>query len=189
LLVFRLFFGISKGLIVGSLLGLLMVSVGLATPGTGVAFGAAALAAALVASVAGKKLWEKDGLVQVMLKAVAGAFLGPGLMWLLRRFVLFPLPDLAQFPWLVRLPGFAALEGQPLTVGGFAVTSLALVAAVLGGFYDLDNTEASSSSGGRAKAGSASKKRIDPELAALTGLDPSEIEAAEEDASVTRKKR
>ncbi len=181
-----------KGLFVGSLVGGVLVSLGLAQPGAWVAFGAAALVAALVATIAGKKVWEKDGFVQLMLKAVAGALVGPGLMWLVRRFLVMPLPELASLPGVGQLPGMQALQGVSLTVGGFAMTSLAIVAAVLGGFYDLDNTAPLATAAPAARKGARPKSAIDPELAALTGLDASEIEEAESataDAATRSKKR
>jgi len=177
--VLRLLAGILKGLFVGSLIGALLVVLGLGTPGALVASVAAAAAAMLVAPISGKKIWEKDGTLQAALKAVAGLFLGPGLMWLARRFAIVPLPDVTTLPGLGALPGIDALRGVPLTLGSFALTSVALVAAVLAGLYDLDNTEAVAPKA-TPKAGAG--KRIDPELAALTGLAPAELDAAADES-------
>jgi hypothetical protein len=183
--VLRLLAGILKGLFVGFLIGALLVVLGLGTPGALVASIAAAAAAVLVAPISGKKIWEKDGVLQSALKAVAGLFLGPGLMWLARRYAVVPLPDVTKLPGIGSLPGLEALRGTELTVGGFALTSVALVAAVLAGFYDLDNTDGPTSKPA-SKAGSG--KRVDPELAALTGLDPAELDAATEETDRRRSK-
>lgn len=185
----RLVFGIVKGLFVGSLVGVALVAMGLGVPAAGVAYVAAALAAALVSTISGKKLWEKGGGVEVILKVVAGLALGPGLMWLVRRFAVLPLPDVTALPFVSRLPGISGLSGTSLQLGSFAVTSLALVAAVLGGWYDLDNTDTPARTGDkpRGRGATGTGRRIDPELAALTGLDPAELEAAE-DAAARRKK-
>lgn len=177
--MFRLLFGILKGVVIGAMIGAVLVASAMGAPAAPIAYPAAAAAAVLVSLVAGKKIWEAQGRVQVMLKAAAGLFLGPGLLWLVRSFANVPLPDIAG------LPG--------LTLGSFAVTSLALVAAVLGGFYDLDNTGGAGQAKAtpqRAAAGAkGAGKRVDPELAALTGLDPSEIEAAESKAEQRRSKQ
>ncbi len=182
----RLVFGIAKGLLVGGLVGMALVALGHATPAAWLAYASAALVAVLIAPIAGKKLWEKDGAIQFGLKAFAGLLLGPGLMWVVRRFAGLPLPDVTALPSLRGLPGFAALEGVSLTLGGFALTSLAAVAALIAGFYDLDNTPSAGGTGGGAPR--TPPKRIDPELAAITGLDPSELEAASDEATRRRDK-
>jgi len=176
--VLRLLFGMTKGVVVGCLVGLGMVALGQGTPVAWLAYAAAAAVAVLVAPIAGKKLWEKDGAIQFGLKAVAGLVLGPGLMWVVRRFGVLPLPDPTTLPGADAVPGLTALRGVPLTFGGFAVTSLALVAALLAGFYDLDNTPANGGSSPKPPVGR--NKRIDPEVAALTGLDESELDAADD---------
>jgi hypothetical protein len=187
--MFRLLFGIFKGLLIGAILGGVLVASGMGEPGALIAYPAAAAAAVLVSMIAGKKIWEADGRVQFMLKAVAGLFLGPGLMWLARTFASVPLPNMSTLPGVSSFPGFASLPAG-LTLGSFAITSLAMVAAVVGGFYDLDNTPAPEGKDKAKKpAAKVGAKRIDPELAALTGLDASEIESAEAEAEERRAKK
>jgi hypothetical protein len=187
----RLLFGLLKGLVIGSIAGGAMVASGVATPGALVAYLAAIATAVAVSLVAGKKIWERDGRIQVLLKAFAALFLGPGLMWLVRSFATLPLPDIWSWPGVASLPGLAALQGQSLTLGSFAMTSLALVAAVLGGFYELDDTPRASdvSSAKSGKSGKGSATRIDPDLAAITGLDAAEIEAARGEGEKPKAKR
>jgi hypothetical protein len=97
-----------------------------------VAYLAAALVGALVGLIAGKPIWAAGGRIEAGLKAGFGAILAIGLMWLTRSFLTVSVPfDLAAL-------GAAPASGG--TVGGLAITSLALVAAVLGAFYDADNT-------------------------------------------------
>lgn len=171
------------------MIGAVLVVLGHGTPGTLVASVAAAAAAVLVAPISGKKIWEQGGALQAALKAVAGLFLGPGLMWLGRRFAVVPLPDVTTLPGLGALPGLDALRGVPLTLGSFALTSVALVAAVLAGFYDLDNTEdVAPKAAQKAASKAGADQRIDPELAALTGLDQAELDAAAEDFERRRSK-
>ncbi len=186
----RLIFGLLKGLLLGALIGGALVAAGMgAFPLVGgapfVLYAAAAVTAAVVALIAGKKIWEADGRIQVLLKTVAGLGLGPGLLWLVRMFVNFPLPDVAHLPGVSSLPGFAAVPPN-LTAGSFAVTALAMVAATLAGLYDLDNTPAgagdNAAKSAKGKSGKSAQRVVDPEIAALTGLDAAEIEAAEADA-------
>jgi hypothetical protein len=125
-MILRLLLGLVKGLVVGGLLGLGLVQLGMATPGALFAYVAAALVGVIVGLVAGKPIWAEGGRIEAGLKAGFGALLAMGLMWLSRSFLAG-----------VGL-GFAGLSGAAL--GTYAVTSLALVAAVLGGFYDADNT-------------------------------------------------
>lgn len=185
----RLFAGILKGLFVGSLVGFLLVALGLGVPGPLVAYLAAAASAALVAPIAGKKIWEKDGPLQAGLKALTGLLLGPGVMWVVRRFVGVPLPDVASWPGVGRLPGVEALRGVPLSLGTFSVTSIALVTALIAGFFDADNTPTAGTSAKPPRSPKANGGRIDPELAALTGLDAAELEGAADDAEPRRTKR
>jgi hypothetical protein len=182
----RLLVGVLKGLTVGGLIGCGLVAAGLGLPGALVAYGAAAVVGALVAMIAGKKIWEKDAQVQVMLKAAAGLLLAPGLLWLVRRLLAFPLPFA-----LPQLPGLGALTATSPAIGMFAVTSLAIVGAVLAGFYDADDSPEQKDAAGKPAARSAApapKGRVDPELAAITGLDPTEIEALEAEANARKAK-
>jgi len=134
----RLLIGIVKGLFIGGLLGFGLAKVGIAAPGAVVAYIAASVAGVLTGLVAGKPIWAKDAKVEAGMKALVGALLGAGLMYATRRWltlgVPFDLGDLAAVnESLSELPGTAG------TVGGLAVTSLAAVAALLGGFYEADN--------------------------------------------------
>ncbi len=75
------------------------------------------------------------------------------------------------------LPGLGSAAGQALTLGTFAVTSLALVAAILGGFYDADHEpQAEAASGKKAAAGGARVAAAADEPA----LDDAELEAEAE---------
>ena len=194
----RLFLGLLKGIVVGGLVGWGLAATGLAAPAF--AYVAAALVGILVAMVAGKPVWAKDARIQIYLKMAAGALLGPGLLFLTRKFLTIGLPFETSL-----LPGVAAAPG--VSIGMFAVTSLALVGAVLAGFYDADNSaeDGNSSAQGDAtnqgaqssknttaakRAASkpaAGKQRIANEIAAITGLDPSEFEAVEAERARSRK--
>ncbi len=134
----RLVLGLVKGLIIGGLLGFALAKLGFAAPGALVAYLGAAVAGALVGLVAGKPIWAADARIEAGLKAAFGALVGAGLMWLARSFLGFAMPiDLGPLTVANTSLQETAAGG---TIGGLAITSLALVAAVIGGFYDADNT-------------------------------------------------
>lgn len=141
-MLLRLLIGIMKGLALGGLVGFALANMGFAAPGAPVAYLAAAVTGALVGLIAGKPIWaslnDSQARIEVGLKAVFGALLAMGLMWLTRSFVGIGIPfDLGAVA--VANPSLQETAAHG-TVGGLAITSLALVAAVLGGFYDADNT-------------------------------------------------
>jgi hypothetical protein len=127
----RLLIGIVKGIIVGSLLGFGLVKLGVAMPGAILAYPAAALTGVLVGLIAGKPIWAKDAKIEAGTKAFVGALLALGLMAAARTWLLVPLP--------ISLGPLAPEHVDHVTLGGFAMTSLAAIAALLGGFYEADN--------------------------------------------------
>lgn len=128
----RLLIGIVKGLVIGGLLGFGLVKLGMALPGAVIAYLAAAVTGVVIGLVAGKPIWAKDAKIEAGAKAVVGALLGIGLMAAARHWLTMPLP--------ISLDALVP-AGTELTIGGFAMTSLAAIAALLGGFYDADNDE------------------------------------------------
>lgn len=167
----RLLIGLLKGLILGGLVGYGVAALGFAAPGAIIAYIGAAVVGMLVALVAGKPIWAKDARIEVGMKALAGAILGPGLMWLSRQFLTMALPLDPQL-----IPG-VALEGS-VALGTFAITSLAMVAAVLAGFYDADNQSGKADEKGSPDAGA--KQRIEAQAdVADTALDELEDDEAE----------
>ena len=132
----RLLVGIVKGIVVGGLVGFALAKLGFVAPGAVIAYLAAALTGVLVGLVAGKPIWAKDAKIEAGMKAFVGALLGAGLMFAARRWLAFPVP-FSLGPLGLHDAAAAAPYG---TLGGLSVTSLAAVAAVLGGFYEADNT-------------------------------------------------
>lgn len=183
-MVLRLIIGLVKGLVVGGLLGFALAKAGFAAPGPIIAYLAAALSGALVGLIAGKPIWAEGARIEAGMKAFAGAVLGLGLLWVVRRWLTIPLPvSLGAFSAPNEALGETAANG---TLGGLAVSSYAIVAAVLGGFFEADNTPDGESKSGGAKAAQQepaaaagqSKKRVasssstgDPELDALLADD------------------
>lgn len=160
----RLLVGLVKGLVVGGLLGFAVAKLGFVAPGAVVAYLAAAAAGALVGLVAGKPIWAKEAKIEAGMKAVVGALLGAGLMFAIRKWLGISLPSSLG---ALSAPNLSLLEsGANGTIGGLAVTSLAVVAAVLGGFYEVDNTPEAegdkdkAKGGARVDEGAKSKARI-----------------------------
>lgn len=159
----RLLIGIMKGLIVGGLVGFGLAKLGFAAPGALIAYLAAGVTGVLIGLIAGKPIWAKDAKIEAGMKAFVGALLGCGLMYVARRWLTMPVPvPLGELGGAN--PSLAEVTGSAGTLGGLAITSLAAIAAVLGGFYEADNdpSEAGSSGAEPAKKKSAAQgnKRI-----------------------------
>jgi hypothetical protein len=168
----RLLLGLFKGLLVGGLVGLALAKLGFGAPIAIVAYLSAALTGVLVGLVAGKPIWAKDAKIEAGMKALAGALVGAGLLYAARRWLTMEVPE----P-LARLSAPAGAEPAATTVGQLSTTSLALVAALLGGFFDADNTQGdegeTQAAGALARPG-AQRIAVDDEAA----LDDDEDEAA-----------
>jgi hypothetical protein len=181
----RLVIGLVKGLIVGGLLGFVLAKVGLAAPGALIAYLAAAAAGALVGLIAGKPIWAEGARIEAGLKAAFGALVGAGLMWLARSFLGVPFPaDLGTLTEANQSLGEVAANG---TLGGLAITSLALVAGVLGAFYDADNTPAPEGEESKEKARVATDAKQKARIGANGAAE--EDESEEEPAAEKKAKR
>ena len=130
----RLLLGIIKGLGVGGLVGFGLVKLGFPTPSPVIAYIAASVSGVLVGLIAGKPIWAKGATVEASTKAIVGGLLGIGILAAVRALLMIPVP----------LPLAPVFPAHAL-VGGFAGTALAIVAAVLGGFYEADNNPADAS--------------------------------------------
>jgi len=169
----RLVVGIIKGLVLGGLLGFGLVKLGFAVPGPIIAYLAAALAGVLIGLVAGKPIWARDAKIEAGMKAAVGAILGAGLMFIARRWLQVTLP--------FSVGELGGPEGTG-TLGGLAITSLALVTAAIGGFYEADNTP------GDPQAEKESAK-TPPEPAKRFAAPTAKVDADEEPDSEPAKKR
>jgi hypothetical protein len=180
----RLLIGFVKGIILGGLVGFGLAKLGFAAPPAIIAFVAAAVTGVLIGLIAGKPIWAKDAKIEAGMKAVVGALLACGLMYAARRFLTMQVPfALGPLGGFNESLGEAASTGG--TIGGLALTSLAAVAAALGGFYEADNTPGDPAEAAKADAKEpSSKKRI---AAAAEAEDDDEAEA--EDDKKQRAKR
>ncbi|MBX3262002.1 MAG: hypothetical protein KF782_20125 [Labilithrix sp.] len=131
----RLFVGLFLGAVVGAILAAALVQgLGVMTfdgspLGAAGAYLAAALTGVLTGLVAGKPIWSADGKIEAGLKAFFGALLALGGMFALRQWVHVD----------VDLTALKASNG-PAEIGQLPAVSLPLIAALLAGFFELDNT-------------------------------------------------
>lgn len=155
----RLFVGLVLGMILGAVVAAILVQ-GL---GLSVTTGATAFVAYLAAGatglvtglVTGKPVWSAEGRIEAGLKAFFGMLLSLGALFALRSWVHVQL-DLT------------ALKAGAGELGALPAAYLPLIAGVLGGFFELDNTGDSEKEEGKdkgAKVRVADKKAEAEELA------------------------
>jgi hypothetical protein len=156
----RLVVGLILGIIIGGLAAAAFVKgfVPFAF-GAVVAYLSAALVGVVTGLVAGKPIWSSGGQIEAGLKALVGALLAAGGMFALRQWANVH----------VTLP----MEIGDGALGQLPVTTLPIIGAILGGFYELDNTpgEKEAETKKRAPAADAAKKRV--------AVDPDEEEEPE----------
>jgi hypothetical protein len=176
----RLLVGLILGALVGGLVAAGLVAglhlpVFVGTEGAALAYLTAAGTGVLTGLVAGKPIWATGAKIEAGLKAFFGALLAAGLMFALRQ-------------WggaLGDVPGFAldaAKATGPVAFGDFPAIALPLVAAVLGGFFELDNTGETASDDG--KKASAPKKRVATEGTNGAARVSASAESDDEEAQV-----
>jgi hypothetical protein len=169
----RLFVGLVIGAIVGGLVAAGVIAglgwVTLAGLPAFLGYALAAATGALTGLVAGKPIWASGGQIEAGLKAFFGALLAAGGLYAIRTWLHFDV-DLA-----------VAHAGSGL-VGELPGAFLPLIAGVLGGFYELDNTpESKTGEKGGTKARVAANVRVAKDAAAEAEEEPA--------ASVAAKKR
>lgn len=163
----RLLLGLVIGLVIGSLVAAALVA-GLGWtefPNAVMAYALAAITGALTGLVAGKPIWAPGGQIEAALKAVFGGVLAAAGMFAVRR-------------WLTMDVDLNLLHAGAGKLSELPGAALPLVAAVLGGFYELDNTDppaAKDDRGGKRVA--ADKVRVAPGRAAEED-DESDVPAA-----------
>jgi len=130
----RLLIGLVLGFLVGGAMAAALVS-GLKTMtflgsgGAVLAYLTASVTGVVTGLVAGKPIWAADAKIEAGLKALFGALLAAGAMFALR-----------QWAGGVTLDLSAIGAGGPAPLAELPAASLPLIAAVLGGFFELDNT-------------------------------------------------
>jgi hypothetical protein len=152
----RLLLGLVIGLVTGALVAAALVA-GLGWtefPNAVMAYALAAITGSMTGLVAGKPIWAKGGQIEAALKAVFGGVLAAAGMFAVRR-------------WLTMDVDLNVLHAGAGKLSELPGAALPLVAAVLGGFYELDNTDppaAKDDKGGKRVA--ADKVRVAPGRAA-----------------------
>ena len=158
-MVKRLLFGLVLGLIVGGVIaaavikGLGLLTFGLDTGGAMLAYLFAAVTGVLVGLVAGKPIWASGGQIEAGLKAIVGALIGAGAMFAMRRWLTIDLPlDLHS------LGGVGPVG--PKVLGLLPIATLPLIAAVLGAFYEADNTPEPGDKAPKSKGKEGGKSKV-----------------------------
>jgi hypothetical protein len=140
------------------------------------AYLAAAATGVITGLVAGKPIWAADGKIEAGLKAFFGILLGLGAMFVLRTWANIHL-DLSTLK---------AGEGA---LGDLPAASLPLMAAVLAGFYEIDNSPSADKKDDDAAAGGSSKKGAGKKVRVADEDESVEDEEAEEPAAAKKKGR
>ncbi len=152
----RLLFGLIFGLIVGGLLAAAVVKgVGMlaftGTSGAVLAYVFAAVTGVLVGLVAGKPIWSSGGQIEAGLKAVVGAAIAAAAMWAMRRWLTLDL----------NLHSIGMSPDKATAAGLLPVMTLPAIAAVLGAFYEADNTpNPEEEKGAKSKPGKEGGKKV-----------------------------
>jgi len=132
-MVKRLIVGLFLGAVIGALVafGLSRLVHGEVAGAFGaiLAYGMSAVTGVLTGLICGKPIWASEGKIEAGLKAFFGALLAAGGMFAIRR-------------WGNVDIDLTALKLGQGHLGDMPVASLPVIAAVLGGFFELDNTPA-----------------------------------------------
>src|SRR4051794_36033136 len=131
-MVKRLIVGLVLGTVIGAVVAAVLVqglglTVFAGSSGAVFAYLAAAATGVITGLVAGKPIWAADGKIEAGLKAFFGILLGLGGMFALRTWANLEL-DLSM------------LKAGHDVLGHLPAASLPIIAAVLAGFYELDNS-------------------------------------------------
>lgn len=152
----RLLVGLILGLVIGAVVAAVLVQgLGMALFSNAVfAYLAAAATGVITGLVAGKPIWSADGKIEAGLKAFFGILLALGGMFALRSWANVHL-DLSM------------LQAGSGPLGDLPAATLPLIAAVLAGFYEIDNSpddagkkRSDESSGTASKKGGGKKVRV-----------------------------
>ncbi len=176
----RMIVGLILGTVIGAVVAAVLVQgLGMALfSNAAFAYLAAAATGVITGLVAGKPIWSADGKIEAGLKAFFGVLLALGGMFALRTWANVHL-DLSM------------LKAGDGALGNLPAASLPIIAAVLAGFYEIDNSpneggekKDDSSGSGASKKGSGNKK-----LRVAENDEAADDEEADEPASAKKKSR
>jgi hypothetical protein len=151
------------------------------TGGTVVAYLAAAVTGVLTGLVAGKPIWASGAKIEAGLKAFFGALIATGLMFALRKWGNLQAPDIALL-----MPNADPDLVHKALIGDVPALALPAVAAVLGGFFELDNTNDGGEEKKTGKRVAAAVARSDSKARVATEAG---VEARDEEDTSRRAKR
>jgi len=174
----RLIVGLILGTVIGAVVAAVLVQgLGMALFSNAVfAYLAAAATGVITGLVAGKPIWAADGKIEAGLKAFFGVLLGLGGMFALRTWANIHL-DLSMLK---------AGEGG---LGELPAATLPIIAAVLAGFYEIDNSPAADGDKKDDDAtASSSKKGAGKKVRVADEDEDEEAEEAEEPPAAAKKK-
>ena len=175
----RLIVGLILGTIIGAVVAAVLVQgLGMVLfSNAAFAYLAAAATGVITGLVAGKPIWSADGKIEAGLKAFFGVLLALGGMFALRTWANVHL-DLSMLK---------AGEG---TLGSLPAASLPIIAAVLAGFYEIDNSPNADGEKKDDSAGSASSKKGSGKKVRVADEDEvAEDEEADEPVAAKKKSR
>jgi len=142
----RLTIGLVEGLVLGAVMALVTIKVlGLMSFAGVISYLVAVVTGGLTGLVAGKPIWAREAKIEAGLKAVVGALLAAGLLWMLRRFANVEID----------LNAVGAGAGK---LSELPAVSLPLIATVLSLMFELDNT---GDAKGHAEGKTLAKARIE----------------------------
>jgi hypothetical protein len=154
-------FALGAAVAAGVVQGLGWVTFDAGVLGVATAYVFALATGALTGLIAGKPIWSKGGAIEAGLKAFFGAVLAAGGMFAVRT-------------WLHTNVDLEMLHAGQGAIGDLPAASLPLLAAVLGGFFELDNTPEAEG----AKRGNGEKARVAAKVRVAPQADEEETEAA-----------
>lgn len=162
----RVVLGMLKGLLLGAVLAALMVAgLGVVQFGSWLWVPSACGLGLLAGLVTGKPIWAPAAKVEALLKGLVGALLAAGGLFALRAWVHVSL-DLS------------ALGAGSGPIGDLPAASLPVVAALLGAWFEADNTDAGASQRPRS--------RVEPAAQSGQAAQPEGDSVAEHEESRTR---
>jgi len=177
----RLIVGLVLGSVIGAVVAAVLVQgLGMAVFSTAVfAYLAAAATGVIAGLVAGKPIWSSDGKIEAGLKAFFGVLLGLGAMFALRT-------------WGKIHVDLTSLRAGAGYIGDLPAAALPLLAAVLSGFYELDNSPGSADAGEKkdegAKAGAPRKAGGGAKVRVAEAEESEELDELEEPSASAKKK-
>lgn len=168
----RLFVGLFLGAVIGAIVAAVLIQgLHIVTFGPLLAYLTAIATGVLTGLVAGKPIWSADGKIEAGLKAFFGGLLSLGGMFVLRQWVHADL-------------NLTSINAGHAEIGWLPAASLPLIAGVLAGFFELDNSGDPEKKEEGAKGKGAADKKV-----RVAKDEEADDEEEEEEAAPAKKRR